>query len=361
MTKRETLTYWSIAAAAFLLFLYVFRGILGPFLFGAAIAYLTDPLADKLEGWGLSRIAATLLINVVAFIVLVVAVLSIAPILIDQAQMLIEATPSYVDELATHAHESFPGFFPDFAASSAGAQAVTDDGEAAAKALAEPAKRWGLSALKSLVSGGLAFIDFLSIVVITPIVAFYLLLDWDRVVAGVDSVLPRRHAETIRGLLREIDNTLSAFLRGQLLVCLVLGTFYAIALTLAGLPFGVLVGIFAGIISFIPFVGSMVGLLLSVGIAFSHFWGDWTHIGLIAGIFLFGQAVEGNVLTPMLVGERVGLHPVWLIFALSAFGYAFGFPGLLVAVPVAASIGVLARWGINRYQKSEIYTGNPSA
>jgi len=199
--------------------------------------------------------------------------------------------------------------------------------------------------------------DFLSVVVITPIVAFYLLLDWDRAVASIDSVLPRRHVDTIRELAREIDATLSAFLRGQLLVCVILGSFYAIALTVAGLPFGALVGIFAGIISFVPFVGSMVGLLLSVGIAMAQFWGEWWHIALIAGIFLFGQAVEGNVLTPLMVGERVGLHPVWLIFSLSAFGYVFGLPGLLVAVPLAASIGVVARWGLKQYQQSQLYTG----
>jgi len=356
MTKRETLSYWGIAAVGFLLFLYVFGGILGPFLFGAAIAYMTDPLADKLEELGLSRVAATIVINVVAFFVLAIAVLSVAPLLVGQATDLVEATPGFVEDLAVRAHEAFPGLFPDFSAP-APTDEASAEGEGGGAALAEPAKRWGISALKGLVSGGLAFIDFLGVVVITPIVAFYLLLDWDRAVASIDSVLPRRHAETIRSLAREIDATLSAFLRGQLLVCLILGSFYAVALTLAGLPFGALVGIFAGIISFVPFVGSMVGLLLSVGIALAHFWGDWWHISLIAGIFLTGQAVEGNVLTPLMVGERVGLHPVWLIFALSAFGYVFGFPGLLVAVPLAASIGVVARWGLQQYQESELYTG----
>lgn len=358
MTKRETLSYWGIAAAGFLLFLYVFGGILAPFLFGAAIAYMTDPLADWLETLGLSRVAATIVINIAAFVVAAIGVLSIAPILIDQAQQLVEAVPGYVEDLSKRAHQAFPGLFPDLS-SPAVSEAANGEGEngRAAGGLAEPAKRWGISALRGLVSGGLAFIDFLSVVVITPIVAFYLLLDWDRAVASIDSVLPRRHVDTIRELAREIDATLSAFLRGQLLVCVILGSFYAVALTVAGLPFGALVGIFAGIISFVPFVGSMVGLLLSVGIAMAQFWGEWWHIALIAGIFLFGQAVEGNVLTPLMVGERVGLHPVWLIFSLSAFGYVFGLPGLLVAVPLAASIGVVARWGLKQYQQSQLYTG----
>jgi len=358
MTRRETLIYWGIAAAGFLLFLYVFSGILAPFLFGAGLAYLTDPLADRLERKGLSRILATILITATAFVILVVAALLIAPIMIDQAQRLIEATPGYAESLAVRAHEALPAIFPDFASTPSVGEVATSDSEDQTSPLAEPAARWGLSALKGLVSGGLAIIDFLGVVVITPIVAFYLLLDWDRVIATVDSLIPRRYVETVRQLAQEIDETLSAFLRGQLLVCLILGSFYAFALTLAGLPFGVLVGVFAGIISFVPFVGSMVGLLLSVGIALAHFWGEFGQVALIAGIFLFGQAVEGNILTPLMVGERVGLHPVWLIFSLSAFGYVFGFPGLLVAVPLAASIGVVARWGLKRYQQSELYSGN---
>ena len=359
MTQRETIGYWSIAFVAFLLFLWVFGGILGPFLFGAIIAYLTDPLADKLEELGLSRVAATLVINVVAFAILVIAVLSVAPLLFDQAQQLVSRMPGYVDSLAGRAHDTFPSLFPDFSVAEIKNDVGGGDANGGPAALSEPATRWGLSVLKGAVSGGLAFIDFLGVVVITPIVAFYLLLDWDRAVASIDSVLPLKYADTVRQLAREINETLSAFLRGQLLVCVILGSFYAVALTLAGLPFGALVGIFAGIISFIPFVGSMIGLLLSLGIALAQFWGEWWHIALIVGIFLSGQAVEGNVLTPLLVGERVGLHPVWLLFALSAFGYVFGFPGLLVAVPLAASIGVVARWGLKRYQQSELYTGKP--
>jgi len=357
MTRRETLIYWSIAAAGFLLFLYVFSGILAPFLFGAGLAYLTDPLADRLEKRGVSRLLATILITAIAFILLSFAVFLLVPIVIDQAQRLVAAMPGYFESFTAHAHRMFPGIFPDFSAASSPGEMIGSDNGNQTSALAEPAARWGLGALKGVMSGGLALIDFLGVVVVTPIVAFYLLLDWDRVTATVDSLIPRRYVETARVLAGEIDETLSAFMRGQMLVCLILGTFYAFALTLAGLPFGVLVGAFAGIISFVPFVGSMVGLLLSVGIALAHFWGELGQIALISGIFFFGQAVEGNILTPLMVGERVGLHPVWLIFSLSAFGYVFGFPGLLVAVPLAASIGVVARWGVKRYQESEFYIG----
>lgn len=372
MTRRQTTLYWASAGLAFLLFLWIFSGMLGPFLFGAAIAYLTDPIADRMEALGLSRVAATLVITVCAFLVVVIAIFSLAPIIIDQAQELIQRAPRYIEDLMQKVHAFSPGLVPNYwqpvgegAQASAGAAASAGEnngnGNGNGASLAEPAARWGLNALKGLVSGGLAFIQLLGVVVITPIVAFYLLLDWDRAIAAIDDLLPRKYVDTIRKLAREIDATLSAFLRGQLLVCLILGSFYAVALTLAGLPFGALVGIFAGIISFVPFVGSMVGLLLSVGIALSAFWGDWWHIGLVAGIFLTGQAVEGNILTPLMVGDRVGLHPVWLIFALSAFGFAFGFPGILVAVPMAASIGVIARWGTQRYQESQLYQGRPDS
>jgi predicted PurR-regulated permease PerM len=194
-------------------------------------------------------------------------------------------------------------------------------------------------------------------VVVVPVVTFYMLMDWDHMVERIDQMLPRDHAPTIRRLAREIDSALAAFVRGQLSVCALLGTFYALALMLAGLQFGLVVGAIAGAITFIPYVGSLVGGSLAIGLALFQFWGDWLSIGMIAGIFAFGQFVEGNILTPKLVGNSVGLHPVWLIFALSAFGSLFGFAGMLVAVPVAAAIGVFTRFGIEQYQASLLYKG----
>jgi predicted PurR-regulated permease PerM len=177
----------------------------------------------------------------------------------------------------------------------------------------------------------------------------------------VDSWIPLHQRDTVRGLAREIDAAIAGFVRGQSAVCVILGAFYAIALTLTGLNFGLLIGLISGLITFIPYVGSMTGLILSLGVAVAQFWPDYTWIALILGIFLFGQFIEGNVLSPKLVGESVGLHPVWLIFALLAFGYLFGFVGLLVAVPLAATIGVLARFALRRYLESSFYTGEPTA
>jgi len=344
MKQRERLAYWGFATCALLGLLWLFGGILAPFFLGVAIAYIADPLAKWLEAKGLSRVGGTLLINAIAFAVVFVSLMLLVPVLFDQTQRFLSDAPGYVDALLKRLHLGFPDIFPDPA-------------DGGGVGVSESAKRWSLSALKRIVSGGLAFVDFLGVVLIAPIVAFYLLLDWDRLIATIDSYLPRQSADTVRDLARQIDKVLSGFLRGQLSVCLILGASYALALSLIGLKYGLLVGIVSGIISFIPFVGSIVGLILSVGLALAQSWGEWRIVALVVAVFIGGQLVEGNFLTPYLVGGQVGLHPVWLIFALSAFGTLFGFAGLLIAVPAAAAIGVLVRWGLQLYQQSGFYTG----
>jgi predicted PurR-regulated permease PerM len=195
------------------------------------------------------------------------------------------------------------------------------------------------------------------LLVVVPVVAIYLLLDWDNMTARIDALLPRDHVDTIRHLACKIDRTLASFIRGQGLVCLILGTFYAVALALVGLNFGLVVGAIAGALTFIPYVGAIVGGSLALGLALFQFWGEWPWLIAVYAIFQSGQFVEGNILTPKLVGSSVGLHPVWLLFALSVFGSLFGFVGLLVAVPVAAVIGVLARFALDRYCASPLYRG----
>jgi predicted PurR-regulated permease PerM len=216
---------------------------------------------------------------------------------------------------------------------------------------------WITTFLQGLWSGGRALVSLFSLIVVTPVVAFYLIYDWHRMIKTVDSWIPVHQRAIVRQLAREVDAAIAGFVRGQSAVCLILGLFYAVALTLTGLNFGLLIGLISGLITFIPYVGSMTGLILSAGVAVAQFWPDYTWIALILGIFLFGQFIEGNLLAPKLVGESVGLHPVWLIFALLAFGYLFGFVGLLVAVPLAATIGVLARFAMRRYLESSLYTG----
>jgi len=227
----------------------------------------------------------------------------------------------------------------------------------AAKEFAGRAVKWVSDVVANIWSGGLAFFNMLSLLVITPVVAFYLLRDWDLITAKIDSWLPRDAAPTIRKQFAEIDQTLAAFVRGQSTVCLVLGLIYGAGLTVAGLKSGLLVGLGAGFISFIPYLGAASGLVVGLGIAIFQF-SEWTPIFVVAAIFLTGQTLESYVLTPRLVGDRVGLHPVWIIFALLAGGAVFGFTGVLLAVPVAAVIGVLTRFAIARYLDSPLYRGN---
>jgi len=223
--------------------------------------------------------------------------------------------------------------------------------------LAKDALGWSASLARSVWSGGLAVVGFISLFIITPVVSFYLLLDWDRLVGEIDGWLPRRQAPVIRRLAHEIDEVISGFVRGQALVCLSLAGYYGLALTLSGLPFGLVVGVASGLLSFIPYVGSIIGIASALVIELVSFGFDPLRLGLLAGIFVFGHIQEGYILTPRLVGERVGLHPVWLMFALFAFGTLFGFLGLLLAVPLSAAIGVLARFGRERYLASPLYLG----
>jgi predicted PurR-regulated permease PerM len=217
--------------------------------------------------------------------------------------------------------------------------------------------KWIVTFLASIWAGGQALFSIVTLIVIAPVIAFYVLYDWHKMIAKVDSWVPRKNRETVRELAREIDRAIAGFVRGQAGVGLILGAFYAVALTLAGLNFGFLIGMISGLISFIPYVGSLTGLLLASVVAIAQFWPEWKWILLIIAIFFSGQFLEGYILQPKLVGESVGLHPVWLMFALFAFGYLFGFVGLLLAVPLAAAMGVVIRFGLRQYMASTLYTG----
>jgi predicted PurR-regulated permease PerM len=348
VSPRRQLQFWGIALAVFVLVLWVLGATLLPFLTGAALAYFLDPVADRLQRLGLSRVAATVVIAVGALLVLVLAALLAVPALIEQIQGLVAAAPDMLARFIDFLGRRFPDLF--------------DETSPLRRNLAEMEamlREGGVAVLNQVLAGSLKLIDFVVFLVITPVVTFYLLLDWDRMVAQLNQLLPRAHAPTVRRLAREIDAVLAGFVRGQLSVCLILGAFYALALMAVGLEFGFLVGLAAGLVSFIPYVGSVVGLALSLGIALFQFWDQKLWILVTAGIFFFGQFVEGNVLSPNLIGKSVGLHPVWLLLALSVFGALFGFAGLLVAVPVAAALGVLGRFAVEQYMASPLYTGRP--
>ena len=342
--------FWLIVLAVLIAALWLLSEILLPFVFGLAIAYLLTPTVDRLQRMGVPRLAGSLLLITLVVLAFVLVVLLVAPLLGGQLASFIDNIPGYVTRLQSVISDPSRPWL----------QKIIGEGLNTDKSMSDLMTQgvgWLTAFLRSLWSGGRALVSLFSLVVVAPVVAFYLIYDWHRMIATVDAWVPVRHRVTVRQLAREVDAAISGFVRGQTAVCLILGSFYAVALTLAGLNFGMLIGLVSGLITFVPYVGSLTGLVLSFGVAVAQFWPEWTSIATVLAIFVVGQFIEGNVLAPKLVGESVGIHPVWLIFALLAFGYLFGFVGLLVAVPLAATIGVLARFALKQYLASPVYTG----
>jgi predicted PurR-regulated permease PerM len=332
------------------LLLWLLSEILLPFVVGLAIAYLLTPLADRLERLGVNRLFASLLLIALVVLAFVWLILLVAPLLGSQLAAFIENIPGYISRLQTLVSDPSRPWL----------QKIVGEGFTADKTMSDLVTQgvgWVTTFLRSLWSGGRALVSLFSLVVVAPVVAFYFVYDWHRMIRKVDGWVPVRQRATVRQLAREVDAAIAGFIRGQTAVCLILGSFYAVALTVSGLNFGLLIGLVSGLITFIPYVGSTTGLILSLAVAVAQFWPEWTSIVMVLAIFIVGQAIEGNILSPKLVGQSVGLHPVWLIFALLAFGYLFGFVGLLVAVPLAATIGVLARFALRQYLASSFYTG----
>lgn len=350
LLKRQIL-FWSLAALGLGLSLWLFRGILLPFVLGMVMAYFLDPIADWLVRRGLSRLAASLLILIGFVIVIALVILIVVPVIGSQVSGFVDRLPQYLGRLQELALELRNGSLSRFF--NGDDQTLRQDFQALVRQLSG----YTTALVASLWSSSLAVVNFVSLFVVTPVVAFYLLLDWDRMIAKIDALVPRQHVATVRRLARDIDRAVAGFVRGQGSVCLILGTYYAVGLTLVGLNFGLLIGFFAGIISFVPYVGSAIGLIVAIGVALVQFAPDWVWVAATAGVFFTGQFVEGNILQPKLVGASVGLHPVWLMFALFAFGAIFGFVGLLMAVPAAAAVGVLVRFAIHKYLESEMYFG----
>ena len=344
MIRLNSTLFWLLIAIIMALSFYFLRTILLPFVIGIAIAYFLDPVVDKLEERNWNRSLATLFTLFVFLALVIFLVFLLVPVLTNQLK-------------------NFAQFLPIIKAK---LQLIIDaiagilNNKVDAKILDIPASglvKWSTKMLSGVIDGGAAIADLLSLLLITPLVAFYLLRDWDLIVKKVYDWFPIRHKDTLREQLNEIDKTLAAFVRGQGTVCLILASYYAITLTVAGLEFGVIIGVFAGLISFIPFVGAIFGGLLSIGLAYLQFE-VWTNIIIIAGIFMLGQILEGYILTPKFIGEAVGLHPVWVIFSLLAGGALFGFLGVLLALPMAAIVGVLFRFCIDRYKTSSYYNGS---
>lgn len=355
MTLQRQVLIWVASFAVLVLALWLLSPILLPFLAGFVLAYFLDPVADHLQKWGISRLAAALLIVIVALVLLVTSLVVFVPMLVDQVGRFAGELPALIQSLAARLNAWAPQWMKD-AVNTSGT-----DIQASVTQFAGRAADWILSVLKTLLSGGLALVNLVSLLVVTPIVAFYMLVDWDRMISTIDSWVPRDYVNTVRELGRDVNAAMAGFIRGQGTVCLLLGIFYAAGLTFAGLKFGLAIGLLAGALTFIPYAGAMTGGVLAIGVALVQFWPDYWSIGIVVGVFAVGQFLEGNFLSPKLVGKSIGLHPVWLMFALFAFGYAFGFVGLLLAVPMAAAAGVLVRFALRQYLSSRLYLGADDA
>jgi predicted PurR-regulated permease PerM len=353
MTLQRKIGFWLAALAICIALIWLLRDVLMPFAAGLVLAYLLDPLADRLEKWGLGRLGATLLILVLFVTLFIGLLIVVAPLLATQVMAFIDKVPGYVTRLQTLLTEQGGPLLERV-----GGEKVLQDLQKSLGDVVGQGMTWLGRFLTSLWSGGQALVGIMSLLVVTPVVAFYLLLDWDKMVTKMDSWVPVDQRDTVRQIAGDIDTAISGFLRGQTLVCLILGGIYAIGLFALGLNFGILIGISAGILSFIPYVGSLLGLFVAVAVAVAQFWPDSTMVGLVLLVFVIGQFIEGNILAPKLVGETVGLHPVWLMFALLAAGSLFGFLGLLLAVPIAAAIGVLIRFALKQYLESQLHGGS---
>lgn len=354
MTARSQFLFWSATFLAFLGFVWVFKGVLLPFVLGIAVAYLLNPVVNWLGEKGLRRSWASLLI-LGGFMVVLLAVLAMAmPLVIRQILELMENIPAYADAVWTALEPRLRGALGSFG----------ENGETDIKALLSEnissAMDVGRSVFGGLVAGGQAVVSLGSTLIFMPIVAYFMMEEWPRMIAWARGLLPRRSEETIVGLLQEIDGKIAGFVRGQIMVAACLGVIYALALSVAGLQYGFLIGLGAGALSIIPMVGSVLGLIVSVGVAWFQS-GDWIYVLIIAAIFWAGQLFEGNILTPKLVGDSIGLHPLWVFFALLAGGNLFGILGMLLAIPVTASIGVLVSFAIRQYKESEYYSGDDRA
>jgi predicted PurR-regulated permease PerM len=348
MSFERQIAFWLATFAVVVALLWLLSDIMLPFVVGMVIAYFLNPLTNRLERIGVSRRLAGFVIVGVAVLAFFLLALLIVPVLANQLYALIASMPAYVTRLqALLLSLDLPWL----------QQLIGGDASKTIGDLVSQGAVWLAGFLRSLWSGGRALISIFSLVVVTPVVAFYLICDWPRIEATVEQWIPLQHRDTVIALFKEIDAAIAGFVRGQTGVCLILGSFYAASLWLIGLNFGLLIGLLSGLITFIPYIGSMTGLVLAMGVAVAQFWPSWQWIGGVFAIFMVGQFFEGYILAPKFVGENIGIHPVWLMFAMFAFGYLFGFVGLLVAVPVTAALGVLLRFALRRYRESPLYTG----
>ena len=349
MNPERQAKLWLLIFALFGGLLWLLKPVLLPFVAGLVLAYFFAPVVNALEARKVPRWIGALAVMFGFLIIVALLVVLILPMISSQIGALINAVPGYIEKFRNAYLPWIEDWLTRFRP-----EDVEKLRDAAGQSAGEAA---GLVSrlVRDIVSGSFAVIDGVALAIITPVTAFFTLRDWPRLVGIIDSLLPRRHYATIREQLDEIDKTLSGFIRGQALVCLALGTIYSTGLALTGLKYSAAIGVTAGVLSFIPYVGSLFGWISSLILALVQFQGDWAHIGSVVAVFLGGHFLEAYVLTPKLVGHRVGLPPIWILFALITGAKLMGFTGVLIAVPSAAVLGVLARFFARRYRASALY------
>jgi predicted PurR-regulated permease PerM len=362
VSLERQILFWGLGLAALLLIVYLLGSTITPFAAGIVLGYLLDPVVLKLQRFGFSRLGASLLILTVFVVAVVLLFILVVPVLGNQFIAFAQHLPGYAVRLQAFAIEEGNALIAKYGgrwleAFGLSQQLSTAQIQKSMGDFVTQSAQWLLDAFTRLVSGGAALFNFLSLLIITPVVAFYILVDWDRMISKIDSWLPLDHRETLRKIAWEINHALAGFIRGQSIVCLFLAVWYSVGLTLIGLDYGFLIGVIGGVLSFVPYVGSLTALVLSLSVALFQGWPSLKLFFLALAVVGTGQSLEGYVLSPQLVGESIGLHPVWLMFALLAFGQLFGFLGLLIAVPTAAAIGVVARHLIAVYLTSPFYRG----
>jgi predicted PurR-regulated permease PerM len=348
LSAKSQLTFWGITSALFIAFIWIFKAVLTPFVLGMVIAYLLNPLVKRFSTRGIKRTTSTIIILSLFFVVVTAIIIVVAPIVARESAELIKALPGYLDRIIELV-QPYIAWFQEVTG-----QGSLEDAKAFLKDNISKILSVTGGVAGSLVAGGQAVIGMATTIVITPLVAFFMMKEWPAITDWVEDLIPRDKEKMIKDLIKQIDAKLSGFIRGQLSVAFFLGLIYAIALTIAGLNYGFLIGVVAGVLSIIPLVGSTIGLIVAVTIAWFQA-GELNYVLIIAAIFFVGQIVEGNILSPKLLGDSVGLHPLWILFALMAGGSLFGILGMLLAVPVAAIVGVLVGFAIMQYKASPLY------
>ncbi len=343
---RNNVIWLSVILIVALATIAFFSEVLFPFIFAMVLAYLLDPIVDRLEAFGLNRLSASILVMALAMGIIFVSAIVVLPTLIEQTQSIILLTPDFVDVVLVRLANLLPPHFDK--------ELLINNG---LSALTQSAQKYGADLASQLALYAVALVDLVVLFLIVPIITFYLLMDWNKIVSKVSKYLPSDRSDDIHLIILEIDETLSGFIRGQLLVCFILGLFYSVTLFWLELNYCFLIGVFAGILSFIPFLGAILGATVALAVALFQFWGAPDQIVLVAVFFIVGQVIEGNFLTPKLVGGAVKLHPVFLMLAVSVGGAVAGLSGVLLSVPLAAIFGVLIRYFLKQYLETDGFTG----